>query len=83
MMRALLMCTITNFPGLGLNSGVVTKGYLACTYCGPHTTTQQSVELRKAVYDAQHRWWLPRNHHFREAIDTFDYCAEHGEAQGK
>ena len=55
MMRALLMCTITDFLGLGLIYGAVTKGYPACTHCKPHTTARQSAELRKIVYNAQHR----------------------------
>ncbi|CAM8960376.1 unnamed protein product [Rhodiola kirilowii] len=58
-MKAAVMWTISDFPGLGMLGGLKTKGYKACPLCldeidATHITGRMSYQ--------GHRRWLPRNH---------------------
>ena len=70
-LRALLLWCIHDFPAYGLTSGQVTKGYRACTECGPDVTTRRSKALGKNVY-LGHRRYLNRWHPYRRLKTTFD-----------
>ena len=70
-LRALLLWCIHDFPAYGLTSGQVTKGYRACTECGPDVTTRRSKALGKNVY-LGHRRYLSRWHPYRRLKHSFD-----------
>ncbi|CAM8957021.1 unnamed protein product [Rhodiola kirilowii] len=57
-MKAVVMSTISDFPGIGMLGGVETKGYKACPIClneidGIHLTGQMSYQ--------GHQRWLPND----------------------
>ena len=71
-LRGILMWTFSDYPALGLISGLSTHGYKACVVCGPETeacsakTTNklnedQKAKGRKIVYGGGRRW--TRRHH--------------------
>lgn len=70
-LRALLLWCMHDFPAYGLTSGQVTKGYRACTECGPDVTTRRSKALGKNVY-VGHRRYLSRWHPYRRLKQAFD-----------
>ncbi|KAL9667125.1 hypothetical protein QQ045_001474 [Rhodiola kirilowii] len=58
-MKAAVMWTISDFPGLGMLGGLKTKGYKACPICldeidASHLTGRMSYQ--------GHRRWLPKDH---------------------
>jgi hypothetical protein len=63
-LRAMLMLTVADYPAHGMISGQVTKGYVACTRCGPYVTSQRSAALHSIKYQG-HRRWLDRVDHYR------------------
>ncbi|XP_040378242.1 uncharacterized protein LOC102718885 isoform X1 [Oryza brachyantha] len=70
-LRAAIIYTITDFPGLGYAAGCVTSGKLACPHCNSQTC---SIRLRnggKTCYMA-HRRFLDANHKFRFYEASFD-----------
>ena len=75
-MKAILMWTIHDFPAYGVVAGCVTKGYKGCPVCGPNTLSRRSRSLRKNVYDAQHRRYLPEDHPWRAPRADFEGLAE-------
>ena len=71
-LRGILMWTISDYPALGLISGLSTHGYKACVECGPETEARsaktgnklnedQKAKGRKIVYGGRRRW--TRRHH--------------------
>ncbi|CAM8968300.1 unnamed protein product [Rhodiola kirilowii] len=58
-MRAAVMWTISDFPGLGMLGGLQTKGYKACFVC---LDDVDSYHLAGRMAYQGHRRWLPRNH---------------------
>ena len=71
-LRGILMWTISDYPALGLISGLSTHGYKACVACGPGTEARsaktgdklndnQKAKGRKIVYGGGRRW--TRRHH--------------------
>ena len=71
-LRGILMWTISDYPALGLISGLSTHGYKACVACGPETegcsaktgntlNDNQKAKGRKIVYGGGRRW--TRRHH--------------------
>ena len=70
-LRALLLWCIHDYPAYGLTSGQVTKGYRACTECGPDVTAWRSKALGKNVY-LGHRQYLSRWHPYRRLKQAFD-----------
>lgn len=73
-LRALLLWTISDFPALGLISGLCCKGYRGCPSCGPDTDSRMAktgdvlhngrTRGSKIVYGGARRY-LPRNHPYR------------------
>ena len=66
-LRGVLMWTISDYPALGLISGLNTHGYKACVVCGPETEARsakignklnesQKVKERKIVHGGGRRW---------------------------
>ena len=68
-MRAAVMWTISDFPGLGMLGGIQTKGYKACPLCLDHV---DSVNLTGRMAYQGHRRWLPEDHVWRFAADKFN-----------
>ncbi|CAM8917511.1 unnamed protein product [Rhodiola kirilowii] len=60
-MRAMLMCTINDFPAHGNLSEYSIKGYKACPICGEETHARHLKNCRKMVYMG-HRRFLSRHH---------------------
>ena len=64
-LRAMIFCTINDFPAYGNLSGYKNKGYEACPICQEDTHSIRLSHCRKNVY-LGHRRFLARNHHLRE-----------------
>ncbi|KAL9687434.1 hypothetical protein QQ045_031836 [Rhodiola kirilowii] len=76
LMKAVVMWTISDFPGLGMLDGIKTKGYKACPLClddidATHLTGRMSYQ--------GHQRWLPRDHEWRFASNRFNGKIEHRE----
>ncbi|CAM8978092.1 unnamed protein product [Rhodiola kirilowii] len=72
-MKAAIMSTISDFPGLGMLGGMKTKGYKACPIC---LDDVDAAHLSgRMVYQGHHRW-LDRDHRWRQAADKFDGLVE-------
>ncbi|CAM8937750.1 unnamed protein product [Rhodiola kirilowii] len=76
-MRAMLMCTINDFPAYGNLSGYSIKGYKACPICGEETHARHLKNCRKMVYMG-HRRFLSRHHPYRRKKAAFNGETEHG-----
>ncbi|KAL9667653.1 hypothetical protein QQ045_002016 [Rhodiola kirilowii] len=76
-MRAMLMCTINDFPAYGNLTGYSIKGYKACHVCGEGTHARHLSNCQKMVYMG-HRRFLPRHHPYRRKKDVFNGETEHG-----
>ncbi|CAM8986890.1 unnamed protein product [Rhodiola kirilowii] len=76
-MRAMLMCTIKDFPAYGNLSGYSIKGYKACPICGEETHARHLKNCRKMVYMG-HRRFLSRHHPYRWKKAAFNGETEHG-----
>jgi hypothetical protein len=72
-LRAMLLWTIHDFPGLGTVEGFSHQGYAACPWCGEHLGAEHSVELGKCTYGGTRRW-LSDGHPYRSQRmkDHFD-----------
>ncbi|CAM8886323.1 unnamed protein product [Rhodiola kirilowii] len=75
-MKAAVMWTISDFPGLGMLGGIKTKGYKACPLCldeidATHITGRMSYQ--------GHQRWLPRDHDWRFTTNRFNGEIEHRE----
>nr|XP_043619644.1 uncharacterized protein LOC122591440 [Erigeron canadensis] len=64
-LRALLYCTINDFPAYGNLSGYSTKGKKACPVCQDDTYALRLNHCRKHVFMG-HRWYLTRYHPYRK-----------------
>ena len=73
-MKAAVLWTISDFPGLGMLVGAATKGYKACPICLDGTSATH--EQGRMVYDG-HRRWLPLNHPWRTDGMAFNGSEEH------
>lgn len=65
-LRAALLWTISDFPGLGNLSGWNTHSKLGCPSCGMETQSCWLKHSKKTVYQA-HRRFLPADHPYRKA----------------
>jgi hypothetical protein len=63
-LRAMIFCTISDFPAYGNLSGYSTKGKQACPVCEDETSSIYLKNCKKTVYMG-HRRFLPINHRFR------------------
>ncbi|WJX12650.1 hypothetical protein P8452_03121 [Trifolium repens] len=70
-LRAMLFCTINDFPAYGNLCGYSVKGHLACPICEKHTKYQQLRNGKKTVY-LRHRRFLKRNHPYRRLRKAFN-----------
>ena len=68
-MRASVLWTISDFPGLGMLAGSSTSGYKACPICLDEFSAKH--ECGRMVYDG-HRKWLAHDHHWRSASHAFN-----------
>ncbi|XP_035842109.1 uncharacterized protein LOC118488833 [Helianthus annuus] len=79
-LRAMIFCTISDFPAYGNLSGYSTKGRLACPICEDDTSSIWLSNCRKTVYMG-HRRFLPENHDYRNRTVEFDGKIEHGKVR--
>ncbi|XP_019200115.1 PREDICTED: uncharacterized protein LOC109193753 [Ipomoea nil] len=70
-LRAMLFCTINDFPAYGNLSGYTTKGAKACPICEDETTDLWLSNSRKNVF-MSHRVFLPTNHPYRKRKKCFN-----------
>ncbi|KAI3706869.1 hypothetical protein L6452_24902 [Arctium lappa] len=76
-LRAMIFCTINDFPAYGNLSGYSTKGAKACPVCEDETHSLRLRNCKKNVFMG-HRRSLPRGHPYRKLKDAFDGKIEHG-----
>ena len=74
-LKAMLFCTINDFPAYGNLSGYGVKGHYACPICQENTSFCQLKHCRKTVY-LGHRRFLPRDHHYRKLKKAFNGLTE-------
>ena len=70
-LRAMLFCTINDFPAYGNLSGHKVKGEKACPVCGSDTCTTRLPCSKKNVY-LGHRRFLPEGHPYRNKKKDFN-----------
>ena len=75
-MRAMLFCTINDFPAYGNLSGYSVKGHHACPICEENTSYTQLKNGRKIVY-SRHRRFLTPNHPYKRLKKAFNGSQEH------
>ncbi|KAL8122564.1 hypothetical protein AgCh_019051 [Apium graveolens] len=74
-LRAMIFCTISDFPGYGNLSGYTIKGAKACPICEDATIDLRLNNCKKNVYMG-HRTFLPLNHPYRKRKKSFDGTVE-------
>jgi len=72
-LRALLFCTINDFPTYGNLSGYSVKGHRACPICEENTSYYELKYGRKTCY-VGHQNFLKRNHPYRRLKKAFNGC---------
>ncbi|KAG4961006.1 hypothetical protein JHK87_037639 [Glycine soja] len=78
-LRAMIFCTINDFPAYGNLSGYSVKGHLACPICEKDTTYLQLKHGKKTVY-TRHRRFLQPFHPYRRLKKAFDGTSENDSA---
>jgi len=73
--RALLFCSINDFPTYENLSDYSVKGHYACPICEENTNYHQLKHGRKTCYIG-HRMFLRRNHLYRRLKKAFNGCQE-------
>ncbi|KAL9679938.1 hypothetical protein QQ045_017809 [Rhodiola kirilowii] len=68
-MKAAVISTISDFPGLGMLGGLKCKGYKACPMCLDDIDGQH---LAGRIFYQGHRRWLGREHPWRYAASKFN-----------
>ncbi|XP_019182646.1 PREDICTED: uncharacterized protein LOC109177671 [Ipomoea nil] len=79
-LRAMLFCTINDFPAYGNLSGYTTKGAKACPVCEDETVDLWLNNSRKNVF-MSHRTFLPIDHPYRKRKKAFNGKSETGVAR--
>ncbi|KAK9078277.1 hypothetical protein SSX86_002334 [Deinandra increscens subsp. villosa] len=79
-LRAMIFCTISDFPAYANLSGYSTKGKKACPICEADTNSTRLKHCKKYVYMG-HRRFLSKNHHFRNKTTEFNGETEPDEAR--
>ncbi|XP_071699112.1 uncharacterized protein [Rutidosis leptorrhynchoides] len=74
-LRAMLFCTINDFPAYGNLSGYSTKGKKACPICEENTHSIWLTNCKKPAFMG-HRRELAENHPYRKKADLFDGTIE-------
>ncbi|KAK9049104.1 hypothetical protein SSX86_031930 [Deinandra increscens subsp. villosa] len=75
-LRAMIFCTISDFPAYGNLSGYSTKSKQACPICEDETSYTRLKNSKKTVYMG-HRRFLPLDHVYREKKKEFNGETEH------
>jgi len=75
-LRAMLLCTITDFPAYGDLSGHTVHGKEACPLCGEDIVSEYLKHSRKHVYMGNRRA-LRRDHPYRKLHKAFNGKPEH------
>ena len=75
-MRAMLFCTINDFPAYGNLSSYSVKGHRACPICEEDTSCIQLKHGRKTMY-TRHRRFLKPHHPYRRLKKAFNGSQEH------
>ncbi|XP_056698499.1 uncharacterized protein [Spinacia oleracea] len=70
-LRAMLFCTINDYPAYGNLSGYKVKGKMPCPVCEDDMESTWLPNSRKHVYPV-HRKWLNRFHPYRKKKSIFD-----------
>jgi hypothetical protein len=70
-LRAMVLCTVNDYPALGNLSGYKNKGEKACFVCGEDTRSIRLSNYKKNVY-MDHRRFLPQSHEYRNWTNEFD-----------
>ena len=70
-LRAVIFCTVNDFPAYGNLSGYRNKGAKACPICGENTHSVRLKNCKKYVYMG-HRRYLRRDHPYRRNRKSFD-----------
>ncbi|XP_076941287.1 cysteine-rich receptor-like protein kinase 10 [Bidens hawaiensis] len=76
-LRAMIFCTINDFPAYGNLSGYTTKGKKGCPVCEDETSSVYLKHSRKTVYMG-HRRFLPTGHSYRNNKKDFNGNTETG-----
>ena len=79
-LRAMVFCTINDFPAYGNLSGYSTKGAKACPICEDDTQVLRLKNCKKHVFMG-HRRFLPVNHPYRRKTKEFNGNTELGVAR--
>ncbi|XP_078161083.1 uncharacterized protein LOC144556569 [Carex rostrata] len=79
-LRAMVFCTINDFPAYGNLSGYSTKGAKACPICEDDTQVLRLKNCKKNVFMG-HRRFLPINHPYRKKKKEFNGNTELGVAR--
>lgn len=79
-LRAMLFCTVNDFPAYGNLSGYKVKGEQACPICEDDMIPVYLKKSRKNVY-VHHRRFLDRYHPYRKKKTQFDGTVELGVAR--
>ena len=74
--RAMLFCTINDFPAYGNLSDYSVKGHHACPICEEDTSYLQLKHDRKIVY-TRHQCFLKSHHPYRRLEKAFNESQEH------
>ncbi|XP_071714148.1 uncharacterized protein [Rutidosis leptorrhynchoides] len=74
-LRAMLFCTINDFPAYGNLSGYSTNGKKACPICEENTHSIWLTNYKKLAFMG-HRRELAENHPYRKKSDVFDGTIE-------
>ncbi|XP_028758521.1 uncharacterized protein LOC114717527 [Neltuma alba] len=75
-LRAMIFCTINDFPAYGNLSGYSVKGHNACPICEDRTSHQQLSHGKKTVY-LGHRRFLEPGHPYRRKKKEFNGFQEY------
>ncbi|XP_074266937.1 uncharacterized protein LOC141590230 [Silene latifolia] len=70
-LRAMLFCTIQDYPAYGNVSGYTVKGEKACPVCDDGMKGEWLSSSRKMVYTG-YRAYLPHDHHYRKQKKAFN-----------
>ncbi|XP_078179598.1 uncharacterized protein LOC144573719 [Carex rostrata] len=79
-LRAMIFCTINDFPAYGNLSGYSVKGEKACPICQDDTDDMWLSNCSKTVYMG-HRRFLPTNHAHRKRKKEFNGKTENNKAR--
>ena len=71
LLRAMIFCTVNDFPTYGNLSGYSVKGHHACPFCEKNTSFIQLKHKKKTVY-TRHQRFLKHYHPYRRLKKAFN-----------